>query len=590
MPTSSGDTLACHTQLGLLRPVKREEPPLSLKDAFTDSGYASALAPSRQQKDANPAQDDTSKPVVSTAVDDCDTRTVYSDEGSIGGAELDAYKGEFVDDLVSKARRLGAEPEALDKIFEAMPQWMESFALALGQTGSTQAQRDVMYFVHKYRFELSCRFKELMLGLCEDDTTPDREPDPVDSEVTSSRISEWLVGLGAPGADEPAPACEPQAAAALPEDDEIHLPDRHQYRQVIFESAAYNALVARLERQALLTTLTEADAMMTIRHGIVQRLQRRQDYSRHISRHTEAATFEMGLHVGWRPLTFLNDQYDTSKSPGKLIQRVITLTGSMNDAQALPCSEYMSQTWPTTGPHILAAVVELLETGRQAFRVLPDGSEITVLLNSRGLFQALVKGTADFIAEAGVIVAWLAAALRCSGDEERAAVSCAPHLVGSGNLLHRCTIKFRITTDTQTGHVAGRCWHGMFHNPVVVKGFPIPRRPRPNTGLEIPLHMAARLTGAIRLHDFLGRFCLKGFSAMLVAVEAARGIVLWHLHCNTTGRRVSYRRASLMPHLANVDANVLRSSRHVIGWCSEAECLTGEFDRSWICPYCIRQV
>ncbi|KAK4100298.1 hypothetical protein N658DRAFT_559776 [Parathielavia hyrcaniae] len=177
MPTSSGDTSACHPSRGLLHLAKQEEPPLSLKDAFTDSGYASALAPSRRQKDDNPAHDDTFKPVMSVAAEDCDAQTVYSDEGSIGGAELDATRA-----IVPPAQ--GVNAGALRGRHDAGP-----------------------------------------------------GTDPVDSEITSSRISEWLVGLGEPGADESTPTCELQAAAALSED-EIHLPDKRRYRHVVFESAA----------------------------------------------------------------------------------------------------------------------------------------------------------------------------------------------------------------------------------------------------------------------------------------------------------------------------------------------------------------
>lgn len=202
-----------------------------------------------------------------------------------------------------------------------------------------------------------------MLVEAEDDTTPDPQPDRVDSEVTSSRISEWLVGVDPSGADEAAPARAPQqAAGTLPEDDEIALPDKYGYRQVVFESAAYKTLVARLQRQALLTPLTEADAMMTIRRRILQQLPQ----TRHLSRQTESETFSIVLRAPWDPLAFLRDQYEGPQDPGELLGRVITLTGSMGDAQALPCSEYLSQTWPTTGPHMLAAVTEALETGEKA--------------------------------------------------------------------------------------------------------------------------------------------------------------------------------------------------------------------------------
>jgi len=120
----------------------------------------------------------------------------------------------------------------------------------------------------------------------------------------------------------------------------------------------------------------------------------------------------------------------------------------------------------------------------------------------------------------------------------------------------------------------GRCWHGMFCNPVIVKGFPIPRRPRSNTGLEIPLPMAAALTGARRLNNFMDRFFLKSFSAMLAPVEIIGGIVLWHLYCGTDGRRISYLDAN-DGYCEGIGVHELRSYRHVIGWCSDALYMAG---------------
>jgi len=83
--------------------------------------------------------------------DPCDTATIYSDEGSIQGAELDTYKSELADNLANKVRQLGADAEALEGLVETLPSLFKAFALRLGQPGSTKTQKDVMYFVYKYR-------------------------------------------------------------------------------------------------------------------------------------------------------------------------------------------------------------------------------------------------------------------------------------------------------------------------------------------------------------------------------------------------------------------------------------------------------
>ena len=131
---------------------------------------------------------------------------------------------------------------------------------------------------------------------------------------------------------------------------------------------------------------------------------------------------------------------------------------------------------------------------------LPDKSEVTAKGdNGKGYFMMLAKGTADFIAEAGEIVAWLVAAVRCSPDEGTMAY-CTPRVGVLGRYSmptwYHCEIEIDICTGDETKDVTGRCWHGMFRNPVVAGVFLIPRRPRANTGLEVPLHMAAHLMEA----------------------------------------------------------------------------------------------
>ena len=107
---------------------------------LTDSGYASACLAAYHL--------DTGPP---TLVDQSEVRTIYSDEGSIEGTELDAYKMELADSLASKVRQLGQDPKTLRRLSEILPALLKAFALRLGQPRSTKNQRDVMYFVHKYR-------------------------------------------------------------------------------------------------------------------------------------------------------------------------------------------------------------------------------------------------------------------------------------------------------------------------------------------------------------------------------------------------------------------------------------------------------
>lgn len=110
-----------------------------------DSGYASAVALAEQKHQDTGLESDL------TVIKEWDTRTMYSDEGSINGADVNIYKVELVDNLVAKVHELGAGGESLDRMVGVLPSLLKALALKLGQPGSSQSQRDVMYFVHKYR-------------------------------------------------------------------------------------------------------------------------------------------------------------------------------------------------------------------------------------------------------------------------------------------------------------------------------------------------------------------------------------------------------------------------------------------------------
>src|SRR5204863_6528443 len=62
----------------------------------------------------------------------------------------------------------------------------------------------------------------------------------------------------------------------------------------------------------------------------------------------------------------------------------------------------------------------------------------------------------------------------------------------------------------------GQCWHNLFRNPLVVKGYPILRRSQPLTGLETSLKIIIALTQARFVTTFGGKIFIKGFPTMLI--------------------------------------------------------------------------
>lgn len=199
--------------------------------------------------------------------------------------------------------------------------------------------------------------KEAMLEQVENNTVLERQIERVDNEVISLQIKRWLASLDTQEFDDAVPTHKQTASLGddvltLPDDKELILPDRRGYREVIFDSEAYKALAIRLASEAFLTPLSDLDAMRVIRSKVLTTV----PIEKYISRHEESTLLTMTIVVRWEPIAFLRDQYRDSEDFTELLERVITLTGSASNAQALPCSEYVAQTWPTAGPHILAAV------------------------------------------------------------------------------------------------------------------------------------------------------------------------------------------------------------------------------------------
>lgn len=193
-----------------------------------------------------------------------------------------------------------------------------------------------------------------------------------------------------------------------------------------------------------------------------------------------------------------------------------------------------------------------------------------------------VSGTRYHIAETGEQLAWLTSALSLPRQDDGVSfstpvisqidpINLAKFSIGEAPVSEMC---LHISTDvqTKTTHLAssnGRCWYSLLNNPVVVTGYPIPRRPKLDTGLEIPLHMMAGLAKAKKVNLFDGKLFIKGFSTMLVPTNRTEDVITWHLAYKEDGSRISYLENNAL-HAEDVSLFDLESTRHILGWCSEA--------------------
>lgn len=181
-------------------------------------------------------------------------------------------------------------------------------------------------------------------------------------------------------------------------------------------------------------------------------------------------------------------------------------------------------------------------------------------------FTINVIGTAQDIAEIGEQLAWLGAALQSPKFDGISSIKPQIHFLAANSIR----IGFIETESRVSSTLNGNCWHNLFRSPVVVDGFPIPRRSQASLihGLEIPLNMMAGLAQARRVSKFCSRTILKGYSAMLLPVGQIGDVVMWHLVHDKEGNRISYNDSAGI-HTVDIDLSTLENSRHVLGWCSE---------------------
>jgi hypothetical protein len=191
-----------------------------------------------------------------------------------------------------------------------------------------------------------------------DDQASDSNKMPLD-EV----MNRWKESLDGPKEEQEA-AVPPDAEDWMREDVNEELWDDEDeeskslrlkaYRDFIFETPAYKWLLANLRRELLLVP-TEPNIMESIRRKLTKYLSSSPKISRSTSIPTSRATFE----VNWDPVAFVREQGYKEKTH-EVIGMAITLTGSAKDAQALNCTQYMCQTWPSTGRHIIQLVRDLI--------------------------------------------------------------------------------------------------------------------------------------------------------------------------------------------------------------------------------------
>ncbi|KAI0466842.1 hypothetical protein F4859DRAFT_496110 [Xylaria cf. heliscus] len=573
----------------------------SLPGAPTDSGYASAI---RTEKMSYLPPDQA--PIRTTQdPDNEDAATVYSDASSLAFSRQENYILELADDLYDKISYWNPDSDAKERVSTVLPGLLRDFALKIGHNAETQIQRNVMAYVHKYRHKIADTFAEMCLEGAED--FPEDNAIKLESMSLEDRINQWFdrggfeetrqmewepenleledidhLDTGLEGFDlgpeDGSPTPTPDKEKTDHWDHKGLTSRLAAHRDFVFRSEAYEWLLVGLLKEFRLMS-TEPNTIQTIRQTITRSL----PSIHRVSRKSSLQSFQVRFNLDWDPLAFLVQQQYTIR-PAEAVKGVITVTGTCQDAQAATCSEYLKQTWPMTGELTLQLLRQVLggEPSKKHFCSFSDGTKLCAWTNRSQVFVD-VSGVGASIAEIGEQLAWLGAALRCS-TREKGLVYCTPTImqIGTNDAIPQIDtmsppsqlvyeIGFTIEeVDNPPQRPNGQCWHDIFRNPVVVRGYPILRRDNTNTGLEAHLNVLAGLTRTKRVDRFKERLFLKGFSTMLVPTMRDGDIICWHLVYKNDGSRISY-----LDNDVENETRILHSSlenlRHVLGWCSEAQ-------------------
>lgn len=393
------------------------------------------------------------------------------------------------------------------------------------------------------------------------------------------------------------------------------------YRPILMDAEARAWLFSTLGRDLALRGVVPS-AMQAIRQTVLETFRRYESRDpggktihmprqrQRISRNRDPQIYIAHFKIGWDPVAFLDQEFSERRSR-ELISQIITVTGDSDNFQALPCQDYMIQTWPLAAPDFLALIQGLaaephkLHEGKTvSLRRLLSTNDLLVRLRGGSWLTARLDESClcldargiDFeIAEIAEQLAWLGSALQ-PPSQSRYCI-CEPNLStffpyeagheledvrrrSSEPYFHIEFLQLPLTDceDSDSSH----CWKNLFGNMTIARGFPIPSRPSVTPGLQIPLDVAADIIGAEKVVLFKNRLLIKGFSAMLYStkVDFEDGTISWHLLESDNGSRISY----ADPRVGNgfydgvggLRYEDLQTARNIIGWCQNVENVTGK--------------
>ncbi|CAH0021594.1 unnamed protein product [Clonostachys rhizophaga] len=559
----------------------------------TDSGYASTNPIGRGFEGLKKQDSQTPAPSWDELAngDADDTATQYSNFSSFSFSRSHNLIWELASDLFNKLNLSIANEAMKEKSIRQSARAAKSFRIEDWPQGIIpNASRH--YVVYSLGSDIASAFIDI--AFAEDPEITDENMDSSDAMDLEDRMRLWYEmriedetplenEMGDLNVDE---MTEDFAFDEMDEEEEAPFEWVAAYQNLLSGSEAYKWLLNRLLGEFHLVQ-TEPNSIQTIREKIATLFPRTQRVSRKETPKSSTVVFDLDWDIH---AFFENQEY--SNRPEDTLETVITLTGSSLDAQAATCAQYIDQTWPSTGHVMIELIKGVLGSEDGSYQIDSSGKATLRTVIARPRLMVEICGDIASVIEVGEQLAWLGAALRTSQRQE-GVVYCTPQVLDlpqDSTFLHQfksrplsadllfCQIGFlQEDIPGSPEPMNGRCWHDVFRNPVIVRGYPIRQRVEYGTGLEMPLNIMAGLVQTQQVDRFKDKMYIKGFSTMLILTRRNEDSLYWHLVYNKDGGRISYLDADeyKVDQAQDIAQSELESLRHVLGWCSEAKFYAG---------------
>jgi hypothetical protein len=140
------------------------------------------------------------------------------------------------------------------------------------------------------------------------------------------------------------------------------------------------------------------------------------------------------------------------------------------------------------------------------------------------MWTVKARGPRDDLVDLAQELAWLAAVFRIPKDG-KVTYSEVELITSKTANFHVRTLELRAPSRIQG---PGLCWCQMLKTGIIARGFPIPKRPKKQYGIEIPIEALLKLAHVSYIASYDNGLVLSGFSTMLFPTAQSSELIQWH--------------------------------------------------------------